>query len=94
MNNKQKNIKGCEICEESNATCLCYTCLQYFCDSCFKYIHDIKKKSKHKKEILDPFVPIDLKCPEHPTIHLNLFCLDEKGKTYINKNNFSFFDNN
>ena len=81
MENKQKNIKECEVCE-SNATCLCFKCLQYFCDSCYKLIHDKKKNSNsnHKKDNLDPFVPIDLKCPEHSTNHLNLFCLDEKGK--------------
>ena len=42
-------------------------------------IHDIKKNPQHKKENIDPFVPIDIKCPEHPMDRMNLFCLDEKG---------------
>ena len=39
-----------------------------------------KKNDNHKKETIDAFVPIDLKCPNHPKIPLNLFCLDEMGK--------------
>ena len=38
-----------------------------------------KKNSNHTKQALDPYVPILLKCPEHPEVPLNLFCLDEKG---------------
>ena len=68
----------CEICEV-DATSLCLTCQNYFCDTCYKYVHD-KKSSKHEKESIDVFVPIDIKCPEHPSVPLNLFCTDEKGK--------------
>ena len=42
-------------------------------------IHD-KKKSNHKKEKMDIYAPIELKCKEHPDVPLNLFCVDEKGK--------------
>ena len=49
-----------------------------FCDTCFKYVHD-KKTKPHEKEQIDLFVPIDIKCPEHPLVPLNLFCTDEKG---------------
>ena len=80
MEKKVKLIKECEICE-SNANCLCFICNEYFCDSCFKMIHDKKKsKSNHKKEKIDIYIPIELKCQEHPDVHLNLFCIDEKGK--------------
>ncbi len=75
---KSKNIKDCEICK-SNATCLCYECKMYFCERCFKVIHDLKNDPSHKKENIDLFVPIDLKCPLHPEEKINLFCLDEEG---------------
>ena len=75
---KNKNIKECDICGV-DSTCLCFNCIQYFCESCYKYIHDKQKNSNHKKESIDPYVPIDLKCPEHPIIPITLFCLDEKG---------------
>ena len=79
MEEKQRNYKLCDICE-SQATLLCFECLtNYYCDSCYKLIHDKKAKSKHKKEKIDYFVPIDTRCPEHSNVALNLFCLDEKG---------------
>ena len=78
MEKKIKLIKECEICG-ANATCLCYRCKEYFCDSCFKMNHD-KLKSNHKKEKIDIYIPIELKCQEHPDVPLNLFCIDEKGK--------------
>ena len=73
-----KNIKLCDICE-INATLLCLNCSSYFCDSCYKFVHDKKAKTQHKKEKIDPFVPIDIKCPDHPNNPMNLFCVDEKG---------------
>ena len=76
-NIKEKNIKICEICE-SNATCLCFQCNIYFCESCYKMIHDKKKSHNHKKESMNPFIPIDLKCPIHPLDRMNLFCVNEK----------------
>ena len=82
MEKKQINIKLCEYCG-SNATCLCFECLESYCDSCFKYIHEKKLKYQHKKENIDPYVPFDLKCPTHPNSPINLFCTDEKGKLYI-----------
>ena len=80
MEDKQKNFKLCDICE-SQATFLCLECLHdnYFCDSCYKMAHDKNSKSNHKKEKIDYYVPIETKCPEHPKVELNLFCLDEKG---------------
>ncbi len=55
----------------------------YYCDSCYKFIHDIKDNKNHKKEKIDYFLPIDTRCPEHPKIPLDLFCIDEKGKIII-----------
>ena len=81
MEEKSNLIKKCEVCEE-DATCLCFECLNYFCESCFKLIHD-KKKTRHKKEKIDPFIPIDFKCPEHPRIIMDLFCSEEKGKKLL-----------
>ena len=78
MKKQNKLIKSCEICIKSDATCLCYECNSYFCERCYKVIHEIKDDPKHKKEIIDLFVPIDLKCSEHPKDRLNLFCIDDK----------------
>jgi hypothetical protein len=46
-------------------------------------IHDIKNDPQHKKENIDSFVPIDLYCPEHPKNRIDLFCLDDRGKSII-----------
>jgi hypothetical protein len=78
MEKNENFIKKCGICE-SDATCLCLDCLNYFCEICFKFIHE-KKKSNHKKEKIDLYVPIDIKCPEHQNGILDLFCIEEKGK--------------
>ena len=82
MEKNKNGIKECELCG-SNANSLCFKCLSYYCDSCYKYAHDKPKKSNHQKKAIDPYVPIDLKCQEHPEIPLTLFCLDEKGKYKI-----------
>ena len=79
MNQKSNNIKKCEICE-NEATSLCFKCISYFCDSCYKFIHDKQNNSLHKKEKIDYYVPIDTKCSDHPKIPITLFCVDEKGK--------------
>ena len=79
MENENNIIKKCDICR-SEAKCLCFECNEYFCENCYKLIHELKKDPKHKKENIDLFIPIDLKCPEHPKDRINLFCLDDKGK--------------
>ena len=71
--------KICDMCGEF-ATCLCFTCLMNFCESCFKTVHSMKLSSQHKKEKIDYFAPVDIKCPQHPQEILNLFCVDENGK--------------
>ena len=77
----EKNfLKKCSICE-NDSYYICFECFNYYCESCYKLIHD-KKKVIHKKEKIDPFVPIEIKCPQHPRCIMDLFCLDEKGKKY------------
>ena len=56
----------------------------HICEKCYKMIHDVKNNPKHKKENIDLFVPIDLKCPEHPKDRINLFCLDDRGNYFFN----------
>ena len=80
MKQQSKLFKECDFCG-ANATCLCLQCINYFCERCYKFIHDMEKNSSHKKENIDPFIPIDLKCPDHPTIPTNLFCLEDKGNS-------------
>jgi hypothetical protein len=82
MDKNSKFIKSCESCGETS-TCFCFECKELFCDSCFKYIHEKKYKQGHQKELIDPFAPFDTKCPDHPLIPITLFCLNEKGKSYI-----------
>ena len=86
---KTKYFKECEICK-SDATCLCFSCNNYFCERCYKLIHDLKNNSEHKKENIDPFVPIDIKCPEHPQDRMYLFCSNEKGNSIIFILNISY----
>ena len=80
MEINQKNFKQCEICKDEEDKSFCSTCYSYYCDICFKFVHDRKKNSTHKKEKIDYFVPIDTHCPEHNGNCINLFCIDEKGK--------------
>jgi len=80
----QKNIKLCEMCKDEEAATLCFDCHSYFCEACFKFIHDRKKNSNHRKQKIDLFIPIDTKCPDHEGSPMNLFCIDEKGKIYYN----------
>ena len=80
MENKKNNlIKKCDMCKE-DAIFICFNCKLYFCEACYKINHNKPVNSQHKKENIDLYVPIELKCPEHPDILLNLFCLNEKGK--------------
>jgi len=83
MEINQKINKHCDMCEDTDATSLCHQCFCYYCDKCFKCIHESKKKSNHKKEVIDYNVPIDTRCSIHERNFLNLFCLNEKGNSYI-----------
>ena len=71
--------KKCEICKTKGLN-LCFQCNSYFCDPCFKFVHEKKANSNHKKEKIDLFFPIDVKCPNHQEYPMHLFCVDEKGK--------------
>ena len=82
MEEKSNNIKKCEICQ-SQATNICFECFSYFCDQCSKFIHDKQINTSHKKEKIDYFVPIEIKCSEHPKNAINLFCIDEKGNLFF-----------
>ena len=73
------NFKKCELCGV-DAISLCFQCNMYLCDSCFKLIHEKKLKSQHRKEKIDNYISIDIKCPTHPEERLSLFCSNEKGK--------------
>ena len=80
IDGKISNVKICDLCQTNEATAICYECPRYFCNSCFNLIHNIKINSSHKKEEVDPFVSINVKCTEHPKIINNLFCIKEKSK--------------
>ena len=82
MENKQKNYKQCDMCKVDEATSLCPQCFRYYCDGCYKQVHEKKENKEHKKEAIDYNVPIDTRCPEHDMVPTNLFCIDEKGKIY------------
>jgi hypothetical protein len=71
--------KNCEVCK-IEAKCLCFKCMSYFCDSFFKLSHSSEEYKVHKKDKIDLFVPMDLKCPEHKIYSIGLFCTNEKGK--------------
>ena len=80
MEKKESKIKHCGICE-TDATCLCFDCYNYFCESCFKFVHEKGKgkgKSNHIKEKIDPYLPFNFRCPEHQRGLLDLFCIEEK----------------
>ena len=81
---EKENNKNCEICE-LNATCLCFKCNFYFCEKCYKLVHDLKKSQEHKKELIDSFISFDLKCTIHKDQKNSLFCLNDKGKSFIIK---------
>jgi len=82
MSDNLNKIKKCEICNV-DATNLCFQCYSYFCESCYKFIHDKNYNANHKKEKIDYFVPIDIKCHNHPKNIINLYCVEEKGNLYI-----------
>ena len=71
--------KKCELCKEK-ATILCFDCSFYLCNSCFKFLHEKKANINHKKEDIDPYVSMDIKCPNHPNNKINIFCIEEKSK--------------
>ena len=81
MEEKMEERK-CEICKEK-ASCMCFDCSFYLCDNCFQFIHEKEANSEHRKEVIEPFISSNIRCPVHPKIPMNLFCKEEKGKLYI-----------
>jgi len=79
METIEKNIKQCDICKAKEAKSLCPQCFSYYCDKCFKAVHEEEINKNHKKEEIDYYVPIDTRCPEHKGDNISLFCIDEKG---------------
>ena len=79
---KSNLYKECQL-YQSNASFLCFECNYYLCESCFNVIHSKQKNPNHKKDPLDPIVPIELNCKKHPKDRLNLFCFKEKGNSFI-----------
>ena len=72
--------KKCQICKEI-PTYLCYDCKNYYCDKCFKFIHDIQVNPNHKREKIDSLIQVEFKWFEHPEHPICLFCAEEKDKT-------------
>ena len=76
---KEQKEKPCELCKEI-ADIICFDCSFYLCDSCFEFIHEKKANANHKKNSIDPIVPIFLKCENHPQIPISQFSTKEKRK--------------
>ena len=74
-----ENYKKCEICK-NEAKNICYICMNFYCDSCYRFVHEKEANSQHKKENIDYFAPFDTKCKDHPTNSIGLFCVDDSGK--------------
>ena len=70
--------KKCETCK-IEAICICYECMSYFCDACFKLTHEDEEYKSHKKDKIDYYIPIDTKCQEHKLHPMVLFCVNEKS---------------
>ena len=70
MEKIQKDNILCQICGEV-AINICFECVMYLCDSCFKLIHD--KTKNHKKESIDYFVPFSLNVQNTLKIELIFF---------------------
>ena len=71
--------KKCELCKEK-ATNICFDCCLYLCESCFKFLHKKKAILQHKMVEIDPYVSMDIKCPNHLNNKINAFCIEEKSK--------------
>ena len=85
----KEKAKFCNFCD-FKAIYLCFICKHYYCENCFKIIHDLRKNRQHQKEKINPFISIDIKCPKHPEYPMELFCVEEKGKNIHFIYNFLF----
>ena len=79
----EKNYKLCNICK-SKVNYICFECSNnFYCESCFKMVHNKKENINHQKFDVDYFIQAKTLCPEHQTIPLNIFCLTENGNNKI-----------
>ena len=69
-----KEEKLCELCKEP-VTNICFDCQFYLCESCFEFLHNKKANTLHKKEDINPIIPLYTKCKEHPKIPISHFSL-------------------
>ena len=83
MKISQKDFKQCDICRDKEATSFCPQCFSYYCDACFKPVHEGTKNQNHIKEKIDLLIPIDTHCLDHEKNPINLFCIDDKGNNII-----------
>ena len=78
---EKNKTHNCFICE-LNSSCLCFKCQNYYCEKCFKLVHDYKKNGEHKKELIDSFIFFDLKCTFHKDQINSLVCVEDKSKSF------------
>ena len=52
MEFKQKNYKQCDICKVDEASSLCPQCFNYYCDSCYKAVHDKGKNNVYQNSLI------------------------------------------
>ena len=76
---KEENL--CELCKES-ATNICFDCQFYLCETCFEFLHSKKANTLHKKEDINPIIPLYTKCKEHPKVPISHFSPNKKGKLF------------
>ena len=74
--------KECDLCKDLVVK-VCFDCSLYLCDSCFNFLHEKKTNLEHNSESIESFRSLNFRCPEHPTLPMNLFCVKEKSKKYI-----------
>ena len=80
LNNKMEDKEiSCELCKNP-ASNICYDCSFYLCDSCFDYLHIKKVNSEHKKEKIEPIIPINIKCTKHQKMPLSFYYIEENSK--------------
>ena len=66
----------CELCEENIVRKYCETEDAYLCISCDQTHHSNRLSQKHKRTEVDDKPKVISYCPTHPSIKLELFCLE------------------
>lgn len=75
-------LKKCDSCI-SESFWICFQCKKYYCDKCYKIIHDLKSDNPHEKTKINPYLSIDFFCPNHQEYPLELFCFNDKGNFHF-----------